>query len=253
MKKLFKWTFRVLFLLLVLVVALIVFRGPILKAVVEQRLRTETGMGVKIGRLDVGLTTPTITFEKLTLYNTAGFGGLKFLDVPELHVEYDPAALASRELRIRLLRFNLAELNVVKNEAGRTNVVELMGRMAARIKAREARQTKHEADLEFTGIDTLNLTLGRARFFDLGKPANNREINLGFKNQIVKNVKSEKDLYGVMLLVLLKHGAGFTGDGFTRTLLSDPAATLEKGIQQLREFITPPKNQTPTPPVKSSP
>src|SRR5450759_3842994 len=131
MKWLFKWIFRLVLLLVVLIVALLLSKDPIMKAVLEQRIRARTGMDVKIGKISVGVLSPVVTIENFKLYNRPEFGGTPFLDISELHVEYDRAALAARKLHIILLRFSLVELNIVRNEAGQTNLVSLMGKTDA--------------------------------------------------------------------------------------------------------------------------
>lgn len=205
MKWLFKWILRLILLLIVLAVILVLSLDSILKAFTERRIRAETGMDVEIGKLSVGLLSPFVTIEDFKLYNTAEFGGTPFLDIRELHMEYDPAALARRELHVTLLRFNLAELDIVKNEVGRTNIVGLPS------KPPPGTFKKKIAELQFTGIDVLNLSLGKARFIDLKNPRRNREWSLGVQNQIFKNVKTMEDLYGVMFLLWMRSGAGFSG------------------------------------------
>ena len=200
MKWLFKWCYRLILLLVVAIIALVLFKDAIMKAVVEQRIRARTGMDVKIGRFSVGIFSPVVTIEKLKLYNRPEFGGTPFIDMPELHVEYDRAALRQRKLHITLMRFSLAELTVVKNEAGQTNLVSLM----AQPDAKEARW--HARDLEFAGIDVLNLSLGKVRLLDLKDPRQNGALNLGVKNQVFRNVNSEGDVFGVLLMIWVRSG-----------------------------------------------
>lgn len=202
MKWLFKWMFRLVLLLVVLIVALVLSKDAIMKAVAEQRIRARTGMDVKIGRFSVGLLSPVVTIENLRLYNRPEFGGTPFLDIRELHVEYDRAALAARKLHITLLRFSLVELNIVKNEAGQTNLVSLMAKPDAKEDRKRAR------DLEFAGIDVLNLSLGKVRFLDLKNPRQNGVLDLGVKNQVFRNVNSESDVFGVLLMIWLRGGGG---------------------------------------------
>jgi len=200
MKWLFKWCFRLMLLLVVAIITLVLFKDAIMKAVIEQRIRARTGMDVKIGRFSVGIFSPVVTIEKLKLYNRPEFGGTPFIDMPELYVEYERAALRQRKLHITLMRFSLAELTVVKNEAGQTNLVSLM----AQPDPKEARN--HARDLEFAGIDVLNLSLGKVRFLDLKDPRQNGALDLGVKNQVFRNVNSEGDVFGVLLMVWLRSG-----------------------------------------------
>ena len=204
MKWLFKWLFRLGFLLLVLVVVLVISKDSILKAVAEQRIRARTGMDVKIGRFSIGIFSPVVTIENLKLYNRPEFGGTPFIDMPELHVEYDRTALARRKLHITLMRFSLSELNIVRNEAGQTNLVSLMATPESPKDRRLARE------LEFGGIDVLNLSLGTVRFLDLKDPRQNGALDLGVKNQVFRNVNSEGDVFGVLLMVWLRGGGNPT-------------------------------------------
>ena len=57
------------------------------KSVVQSRLRSATGLDVKIGKIDIGLSTPTIAIQDFKLYNAAQFGELAFLDMPEVFVD----------------------------------------------------------------------------------------------------------------------------------------------------------------------
>ena len=202
MKCLFKWLFRLSFLLVLLVVALVWSKDAILKAAAERQIRARTGMDVKIGRFSVGVFSPVVTIEDFRLYNTAEFGGTPFVDIPELHVEYDRIALAQRKLHIKLLRFDLAELNIVRNELGHTNIVSLIQNTGP-----QPPQNRNRApQVEFTGIDVLNLSLGKLRLLDLKDRQKSGELYIGLRDQVFRNVKSESDLLGVLFLMWLRSG-----------------------------------------------
>jgi hypothetical protein len=162
-------------------------------------------MDVKIGRFSSGLFSPVVTIENLKLYNTPEFGGTEFLTIPELHIEFDADALAQEKLRIKLVRFNLAELDVVKNLAGQTNIVTMLARMP---KGKIAPHGIHVGGkkFEFESIDVLNLSLGRTRFIDLKDHHNDREVAINIDNQVFNNVKTEGDVYAIMFLIWLRSG-----------------------------------------------
>jgi hypothetical protein len=202
MKCLFKWLFRLSFLLVLLIVAVVLGKDAMLKAAVARQIRAQTGMDVKIGRFSVGVFSPVVTIEDFRLFNTPEFGGTPFVDIPELHVEYDRAALAQRKLHIKLLRFNLAELNIVKNEAGHTNLVSMMHQTAPP----RPQSPKGMAEIEFAGIDVLNLSLGRLRLVDLKDRQRSGELYIGLRDQVFRNVKSQSDLVGVLFLIWLRSG-----------------------------------------------
>jgi len=200
-----KWTLRLVFLAVVAVVVLLVFKDTILRKVAEHQIRVETGMDVKIGRFSSGLFSPVVTIENLKLYNTPQFGGTEFLIVPELHVELDAEALAAHKLKIKLVRFNLAELDVVKNQAGQTNIVTMLAKMP---KGKLAPHGIHVGgkNLEFESIDVLNLSLGRMRFIDLQDHKKDRDVPINIDNQVFNNVKTEGDVYSILIMIWLRSG-----------------------------------------------
>src|SRR5271168_490419 len=124
-KWIFKWALRLFLLAVVLIVIFFLSLNSILRVVIEHNIRAQTGMDAEIGRFKLGLLEPTIEIQNLKIYNPPSFGGTPFLDIPEIHVEYDRAALVKREIHVTLMRFNLGELDIVKNEAGQTNIFAL--------------------------------------------------------------------------------------------------------------------------------
>ena len=198
MKTIFKWAFRLFLLALVLLVVALLSLDSIARSVAEARLRTETGREIKLGKLEIGLLNPRVTVEHFVLYNSAEFGGSPLLDLAELHLEYDRPALRAGKLHLKLLRFNLAELNIVKSKDGKSNLEELKGALEFK-KPKEQRK-------EFVGIDTLNLTLGKLRVLDMNAPSQAREFNVGVRNEIVTDLKTPADFQKKLLPILLKAG-----------------------------------------------
>ena len=98
MLRLIKWVLIVTLVIVAVAVGLVLSRDKIAKTAMEQQIRSQTGMDVKIGKLSTSLLSPVATIENLTLYNTAEFGGTPFLHIRELHIEFDREALAHREL-----------------------------------------------------------------------------------------------------------------------------------------------------------
>ncbi len=229
-KWIFKWLLRLTLVLAVLGVGLYFSKDPVLRVVAEKRIRSQTGLEAQIGKFSSGQTgTSTyVTLQNLKLYNTAEFGGAPFLDIPELHLECDAVALAQRKLRIRLARLNLAELHIVRNAAGQTNIFALQ----KLLNPGGTRKSSAAADVggfEFQGIDLLNLSLGRAKFVDLKDAKNNREIRVDLQNQIFNNVKSDADICGILFLIWLRSGGGLslTPADLGRDLIGKKAVPLE--------------------------
>ncbi len=214
----FRWAFRFLILAIVLVVALLLLKDQILKSVAENQIRKATGMDVKIGSLQMGLTRPVFNLENFVLYNTAEFGGGAFLDIPDLHLEFYPDAMRKSELRFKLVRVNIRELNIVESKDGRTNILNV----AAALETAGGGKSTNHADFNFKGIDTLNLTVGKVRSINLRIPARSQEMNLALQNEIVQNVRSWDDMAGILLKVLVRAGFAIYFDQPTVTTTNRP-------------------------------
>ena len=55
--------------------------------------------------------------------------------------------------------------------------------------------------MEFTGIDTLNLTFQKLRMSSLAAPSEGEEVDFGLTNQVFTNIQSEADLKGMELVI----------------------------------------------------
>jgi hypothetical protein len=213
-KTILKWFFGLVLLLVVLVVIFFLSLDSILRVVMENRIRAQTGMDAEIGQFHLGLLDPVVTIKDLKIHNPPDFGGTPFLNIKEIHVEYDRNALRDGQIHVTLMRFNLGELDIVKNEAGQTNLFSLGLALPTKgtkgSGSHELEELKRRTGLDFTGIDVLNVSVGEARFIDLKNPQNNREQKIGIDNLVVKNVKSPADLAGLAVLVALRGGDFFT-------------------------------------------
>jgi uncharacterized protein involved in outer membrane biogenesis len=210
MRRLIRWVIRLVLGLILLVLAgavvAILLLDTISKELLVSRLRSNTGMEVKINSVHVGLLSPTLSIEGFKLYNTANFGGSVCLDMPELHLEYDPSALRARQLHVTLLRLDLAELTQIVDKQGRNNF-SVPGKKTADSTARKNQALK----LTFTGIDVMNVTLGKYRQTNLGS-GRGEEIDFGIKNRILRNVKTEADLAPLGLPMSFRSHAPGAGD-----------------------------------------
>jgi hypothetical protein len=214
MKFLFKWLLRLFLLAVVLLVIFLLSLDSILRVMVEHNIRAQTGMEAEIGRFHLGLLEPVVQIENLRIYNPPDFGGTPFLNIPEIHVEYDRAALkAKKEIHITLMRFNLGELDIVKNAAGQTNIFSLgltLPSKASLTNNADLNELKRKTGLTFKSIDVLNVSVGKFKYIDLGNPKNNREQIVGIENQIIPPIKTPADLTGLAVLVALRSGDFFS-------------------------------------------
>jgi hypothetical protein len=205
MKTLFRWAFRLLILLVVLAVAAILLLDTVAREVLESQLTDRTGLEVRIGAVKIGLLNPRLTVERLVVYNRPEFGGSPMIDLPELHAEYDPGALWSRKIHLRLLRVNLAQISVVEATNGRLNL-QVVDRRLRQSGGPAASGSHTSGGYEFAGIDTLNLTLGTGYFRSLRNPALNETLTPRMTNEVYLKVNSPAAFDSLLNLVLLKCG-----------------------------------------------
>jgi len=205
MKWFLKWLFRVVGALAVVAVGLLVFRDVLLRGVVEEEIRDQTGMTVKIGKLSTGWSSRFATIESLKVYNAPEFGGGLLLDAPELHLEFDRAAFTEGKLRVVLMRLNVAEFDVVINEAGQTNLVNLLAKASA-FKEKRKKVRFAGRQFSFEGVQLLNLSVGKARFIDLRNPGHQQEARIDMQGEIFREVQTENDLNGIAAMIWLRSG-----------------------------------------------
>jgi len=216
MKRIFKWLIGLFLaavtLIVIAVIVLALSYNSILRAVIERQIRAQTGMDVEIGSMKVALMSPTVEIQNIKIHNSRDFGGTPFLDIPEIHVEYDRAALLARhELHLTLVRFNLAELDIVKNQSGQTNIflpgVKLSAPKSGGVNS--LADFKKQSGYDFTGIDMLNVSIGRVKYIDLQDQRNNREQVIGIDEQVIPHVKSVNDLLGLAAEIALRSNGFF--------------------------------------------
>ena len=207
MTTLIRWVFRLAVTLFTLVILLVVvavlLKDVIAKSLTEKSLRDGTGMDAKIEKMEVGLATPTVSLEGLKLYNTTNFGPDTFLELPELRVEYVLGEAFRGRLHLKTVRLSIAELNIVKDKNGRTNL-EMMQKAA---KDQEKDQTQKKSGgpgVEFGGIDTIYLSVGQLKITDLAHPANSQIINVALKDEVGRNLKTEAEVAGWFAGVVFK-------------------------------------------------
>jgi len=193
MKKFRRWGIGVLAGVIVLLLALILWRDVVLKAVAEHSIEDETGLRAVIGELKTTLGSGAVRVRDLKLYNPPEFGGRLMADVPELVVDLDAAQAADGKLHFRQLKLNLAELNVVRNAAGRFNLDGVEKRIRERLHQRRKKRGE-KFRFEFAGIERLQLNLGQILYADMRYPRHPLALNVAVTNETVTNLRTEEEL-----------------------------------------------------------
>ena len=191
LRKPLRWLIAVLSVLLGLALLGLLFRDSILKLAAQKSLQATTGMRVEIAKFKTGLRTAAIEMQGFKLHNYPEFGNSVLLDVPDLFVEFDSELASQGKLRFKQLRVNLAELNVIRDAAGRWNIEKLEKEMTER---NAARTNRNERRLVFAGIDEMRFTIGRINYTDRQKPSRSRQIAVNISNELVQGIRTDEDL-----------------------------------------------------------
>jgi hypothetical protein len=228
-KWIFKWLLRLFILAVILIVVFFLSLNSILRVVIEHNIRAQTGMDAEIGRFKIGVLEPTIEIQNLKIYNPPSFGGTPFLNIPEIHVEYDRAALAKHEIHVTLMRFNLGELDIVKNEAGLTNLFSLGGGVPVKNPGggQPKIDFKKQTGYDFKSVDVLTVWIGTAKYIDLKDQRNNRTQKIDIEGWPLRNVKSQADLMPLMVFAELRSNYFFSSTLGPKNLQNGNPATLQ--------------------------
>ncbi len=213
MKRVLKWLLILGALVVVVVVILFCSRDAILRRVAINNIKSQTGMIAEIGTFHAGLRDSVVSIKDFKLHNPAGFGDAPWLVIPEVTVELDQLALAEKKLHFSRVRFNLGELDLVKNLDGQTNLFAFGLKIPSQTELKKndgLAELKRQTGYDFTGVDELVVSVGKVKFIDLQNPKNNREQLIDIENQTIKNVKTPMDLAGLGLLLALRSDGFFT-------------------------------------------
>lgn len=201
MRFIFRWTFRLAVLFVIFGVAAVLLKDTLLKSYLEKRWRNQTGLDVRVGGFELNLLNPVVHFENFVFYNAAEFGGSPCMHLGEVYAEYYPDALARQKLHFKLLRLDVREIHIVQTSDGKSNLSQIQSIIRNSL-------ASNVAGLEFTGIETLNLSVGKAKFTQFGKTQKTREFNIGIQNEIIKNVQSTDGIASILLKILRQRVLG---------------------------------------------
>jgi len=194
MRKLFKWTFRLILLVLALLAVIVLFRNPILRMLAERQVREVTGMETIIGRVRIELRAPLVRLENVRLISPAEFGGGLFLDLPDVRLEYDSIALLFRRIRLHRVVFQLDEIRLVRTTQGRTNLEAVRERLSQR---RLASWLAHW-DCQYDGTDFVGFSVGRLKYLDAREPGKSEEIYVGVRDVTLKRMRSAEEILSAL-------------------------------------------------------
>ena len=200
MKKLFKFIAWAFVLLILLLAGLVLARNSIIRAAIVKGAQMYAGVECQVEGIDIGLFDSYVKVDQFKLMQPpGGFGEGILIDVPELYADYELKEMLADKVHLTELRFNMAEVHVVKNKDGKLNLEALVPPSKEEKKREEERGSK-----EFL-IDVAYLSIGRVRYTDMTKtPPKEYDFQVNAKDEKLVNIRSVDDLRGMVLKILLK-------------------------------------------------
>jgi len=200
----------ILLAIIILLIALGVFKGPLIKSVVTLGVTQVMGTPVHIDSFAFGIFKPTVRIKGLKIYNPEKFPKEILIDIPEISVDYDLPTLIKGKLHLPLIVVNLKEMVVIKNKEGALNVDSLK---VAQKKEEEPKQTKPMP----MQIDVLTLNISKVFYKDYsqGDQPIVKGYDVGVKEKTYKNITSAQQLAALIMVEAMGptaiKGAGIYG------------------------------------------
>lgn len=225
----------VLGIIIVVGLALLLFKDLAVRVAVRKAIRTYTGLDARIGAAQVGLTNGTVRLRDIEIRHPFGFEPQPMLDIPVVYVNYDLSGLLSGRVHLYEARFHLQDFHVVKNEAGRVNLQDVKpvremdaGRAGKKAPPEPATQAVPLA------IERLELIVDKVRYTDYtrgGGPVT-EEYPLGL-NETYRDVSDPRELTALIISrALVKTAVGGMIDIDLQNLQRTFRQTAEKAVQE---------------------
>ena len=171
-------------------------------------LSEQTGARVELGEFHLHIQDSSVEIRDLRLFDPPGYRDTPWLDLPELFLAVQKNSTSTNEgVRWREIRVNLAELALVVNKEGKTNLVDI-GERATGSGFDPASLTNWSSNVQFGGIDRLVLSLGKLEYVDLRNASANQEIRFGMTNRVYTNLNTPADLQPVAMEVIVRGVSG---------------------------------------------
>jgi uncharacterized protein involved in outer membrane biogenesis len=232
MKKLFV---SVVVIILAVAVVLAVGKDTIAKVGIERGVELVTGLRLSIQKLAIGIINTNVGINDLKLYNPQGFEDKIMLNMPEIYVDYDLAAILRGKVHLPEMRINLQEFMVVKNRDGKLNLDSLKAVQSQKAAKKPAAGPAEKGKMPEIQIDKLVLKVGKVIYKDYSKGGapTVKEFNVNI-NEEYSNITDPNKLVSLIVVKALMNTsigalANFDVKGL-QSGISDTLATGQKAI-----------------------
>ncbi|GEM_PF-2348772 len=161
-----------------------------------------TGLPVTIERAHVNLIGTEFGVYGVKIKNPEGFSDQLLASLPEIYVDFDFSQFfADGKLHFEVIRLNLEELSIVRNEQGVTNLATLktLKKDKKEAAAKPGMEAKPVVKRRFL-IDELVITIRNVKYSDQSLPVPiNRTIDLKINQEVFRGVTNLGDIIRIIL------------------------------------------------------
>lgn len=116
------WLKVVLILILILILGAGYFRHKLCKFYIEKAAAKATGLKLAIENLQLDILNNSLSIQEVTLFNPDGFKDKILAKSNQIFIQYYPLSLLAGKMHLRLVKIDIEEINIIRNEEGRSNV-----------------------------------------------------------------------------------------------------------------------------------
>ena len=193
---------KVLIIILFVFVGLGLIKNTLIKSVVTVGASSVVGAPVHIDSLAFGILKQAVRIKGFKLYNPSGFPRDVLIDISQISVDYDLAALFKGKLHIPFIVVDLKEMVIIKNKDGKLNVDSLNVAQKKEEPAKEAKGTPQSSKQMPMQIDVATLNLGKVvvKDYTKGEPPSVQAYDIGIKNKTYKDIKSAEQFAALVMV-----------------------------------------------------
>ncbi len=189
MKTFLKW---LVIGVIVLAAALVLARNFIAREAIQVGATKMTGFPLQIGNVNVGLINGQVDVHDIKLMNPPDFPDSRFVDMPELFIDYRLGSMLHGVPHIKNMRINIEQLVVVKTAKGDSNAAKLKGMVSSG----GSSSTKYQLDLLRVHIGTVTI-----EDFSRGKPTERKTaLNI---DATYKDISDSTDISRLVMLTVM--------------------------------------------------
>jgi hypothetical protein len=205
-------------------------RNFLLRKGTEAAVAWATGFPLEIGRFDLGLVRSRLEIDDLRLLNPGGFEDPRCIRVPRVVADVEVRSAFRDELHIEEIVLDVAEVVVVRNAKGETNLDRLEalggGEKAPAEKKPGGKKPAGEGKEHRWRCDRLDLSMGKVLYIDYtrmkdGKPKE-ESFDLDVRHEVFRDVTSPKEVVKIIVWKVLK--------GTPVRLLNASVESLQEGL-----------------------